>query len=167
MRKILALYSNNNGTMPSPIPPTVGRLAVVSKQWNLTKFDVDDSDELHPPSTTLGPIVYNTSTNENFDSSEFATIAIKELISEHFKSSNVSEARRKYFSTVPNVTESDYYLSVQNISSLSCTTGNIPSANEYLAGTHLTSIEFSFSFGGRSINLRSNILGNLIEFVNP
>ncbi len=84
--------------------------------------------------TTEDSILYNVSVNDDYDTGGFATVAIKELVDKHLK---LSSANRETSSTFPaevNVTESDVFLTVRNVSSLSCLNHNIPSIHEYLAG---------------------------------
>lgn len=103
--------------------------AAISVISRLTKFDISKSAF----STTTDLITYNVTVGDidtDYDGDTgFATTSVKDFIS---KLSSVPKITTS--TPVPNVTEYDSYLSIRNVSSLSCLNQHIPSVYEYLAG---------------------------------
>lgn len=88
----------------------------------LSKFDISQTF-----STTTDSIVYNVTVNDYETDSELTT-PIKDLFSKLSSSGSVPST------TVPSSLEHDAYLSIRNVSSLSCLHQHIPSVHQYLAG---------------------------------
>lgn len=126
--------STNSSSTATPLASTrasnVGHVSFINP--HLSKFNVETSTTDHDDRlpTTINSILYNISVNEDYDdSSEYSNVAVNELINNHIKLSHVPRVSP----IVPNVTESDIYLAVRNVSSLPCL-NHIPSVHEYLAG---------------------------------
>lgn len=138
MRLNSTYYPNRlDNTLPSGAVSFVNSTANSTQTTELLPSSRIEDDRI---STTVDSFAYNTSLYDDYSTDDLATVAINELINKHLQS-NFSVPTPTSTSKVPfdanNVTESEFFLPVTNISSLSCLNHNIPSVHQYLAGMFL------------------------------
>lgn len=139
MRLNSTYYLNRlEDTLPSA---TVSFVNSTTDSTSTTKILPSSTAENDRISTTIDAFIYNTSQYEDYNSDDLASVTINEFINNHLQS-NISVPTLSSTSKVPfdanKGTESEFFLPVTNISSLSCLHHNIPSVHQYLAGMYLT-----------------------------
>lgn len=132
------IMNTNSSSTVTPVLTTVSHISFISPP--LSKFNVEtstavpiigDNDQLP---TSINSILYNISMNQDYDESgELSNTVVNEFLNHHIKLSNIPHVTTSVSPIVPNVTESDSYLTIRNVSSLSCL-NHIPPVHEYLAG---------------------------------
>lgn len=137
MRLNSTYYLNRlDNTLPSGAVSFVNSTTNSTQTTEILPSSTTQDDRI---STTIDSFIYNTSLYDDYSSDDLASVAINELINKHLQS-NFSVPTPTSTSKVPfdanNVTESEFFFPVTNISSLSCLNHNIPSVHHYLAGMY-------------------------------